>query len=321
MRKHFIMLLALAGAYAMGARAVDAPAGTSVTNTASVQYVDVGGNTLTQTASANFTVQQIVNVTVTWQNSSPVSVVDGANQQTLLFKVTNTGNGTDGFRLADSLQSPGGTSFNPTGCLIYFDTAGTGLYDPSDVLYTAGSNDPVLAQNASIDMLVVCNIPAAAADTAKGEMRLAATSNTANGSFGAVNVGAGVGGVDAVVGATGGAANSDGLYQVHQFAVAYAKSAVVTAPGGGHQVVSGATIEYTLTVTPSGSATGSSLVVTDPVPANTTYVAGSLLLNGSAVSAPTGDYNVTTPGAVTVNLGNLAGTASAQVVKFQVTIN
>lgn len=321
MKRLIVLLLALSGACAMGARAADAPAGTSVTNTASVQYVDSGGNTLTQTASANFTVQQIVNVTVTWQNSSPVSVVDGANQQTLLFKVTNTGNGTDSFRLADSLQSPGGTSFNPAGCLIYFDTAGTGLYDTSDVLYNPGSNDPVLAQNASINMLVVCNIPAGAADTAKGEMQLAATSDTANGTFGTVNVGAGVGGVDAIVGATGGTANSDGLYQVHQFAVAYAKSAVVTAPGGGHQVVSGATIEYTLTVTPSGSATGNSLVVTDPVPANTTYVAGSLLLNGSAVSAPTGDFNVTTPGAVTVNLGNLAGTASAQVVKFQVTIN
>ena len=63
------------------------------------------------------------------------------------------------------------------------------------------------------------------------------------------------------------------------------------------------------------------MVVTDPVPANTTFVTGSLLLNGTAVTAGTGDYNVTTPGAVTVKLGNLAGSASAQVVKFQVTIN
>ena len=321
MRKLVALLLALSSAYAVGVRAANAPAGTSVTNTASVQYQDSGGNMLTQTASTSFTVQQLVDVTVTWQNASPVSVVDGANQQTLLFKLTNTGNGADSFRLADTLQSPGGISFHPAGCLIYFDTAGTGLYDTSDVLYSPGSNDPALAQGASISMLVVCNIPANAADTAKGEMQLGATSDTASGSFGTVNVGGGVGGVDAVVGSSGGAANSDGLYQVHQFAVAYTKSALVTAPGGGHQAVSGATIEYTLTVTPSGSATGSNLVVTDPIPANTTYVAGSLLLNGSAVSAPTGDYNVTTPGAVTVNLGSLAGSASAQVVKFQVTIN
>jgi hypothetical protein len=57
------------------------------------------------------------------------------------------------------------------------------------------------------------------------------------------------------------------------------------------------------------------------VPANTTFVAGSLSLNGGAVAPATGDYNVTTPGVVTVKLGNVAGSASAQVIAFQVTIN
>lgn len=304
----------------MSARAANTPANTTVTATASAQYV-VSGVTLTQTASASFIVQQLVNDTVTWQNSSDVPVVAGSVQQTLLFRVTNTGNGSDTFKLTDSLVTPGGTSFTPASCQIYFDTAGTGVYSGSDVLYTPGSNDPTLAQNAGIDMLVVCNVPGSAVDTALGEMQLGATSKTASGSFGAVNSGAGVGGVDAVVGSTGGTGSATGIYQVHQVALAYTKSATVTAPGGGSQAVSGATIQYTLTVTPSGSATANSVVVTDPVPANTTFVNGSILLNGSAVSAAVGDYNVTTPGAVTVKLGNLAGSASPQVVKFQVTIN
>ena len=320
MRASIGLLIALLGAYAYGARAADAPAGTLVTNTAHVQYTQ-GATVLSQTASANFTVAQLVNVTVTWQNASPVSVVDGANQQALSFLVTNTGNGTDIFKLADSLQTPGGASFVPTGCLIYFDTANTGVFNASDVLYTPGSNDPSLAQDQAVKMLIVCNVPNSAADLSQGGMQLGATSKTASGSFGTVNAGGGVGGVDAVVGATGGAANSTGLYQVHEVALAYVKSAAVSAPGGGSQPVSGATITYTLTVTPSGSATAGSVVVTDPVPANTTFVPGSLLLNGTSVAPGVGDYNVTTPGAVTVKLGNVAGSASAQVVKFQVTIN
>ncbi len=320
MRKLIALLLALSGAYAMGARAADAPAGTVIVNTAQVHYL-VSGNPFNQSASANLTVAQLVNVTVSWQNGSDVSVTAGSSNQTLLFKITNTGNGTDTFKLADSLVTPGGTVFTPAACLVYFDTANTGVFDPSDVLYTPGTNDPQLVQNASKNMLIVCNVPNGAADTALGEMQLGATSKTATGAFGTVNVGAGVGGVDAIVGTTTGISDATGIYQVHQFAVAYVKSATVSTPGGGHKVVSGATIEYTLTLTPSGTATGNNLVVTDPVPANTTFVTGSLLLNGSAVTPANGDYNLTTPGAVTVKLGNLAGSATAQVVKFQVTIN
>jgi uncharacterized repeat protein (TIGR01451 family) len=320
MRKLLGLLLALSGAYAMGARAADAPAGTVITNTANVNYM-VSGNPMTGSATAIFTVDQLVNVTVTWLNTSDVPVTAGSIQQTLLFNVTNTGNGPDIFKLADALVTPAGTTFTPAACLIYFDTANTGVYAPSDVLYTSGTNDLHLGQNLSQNMLIVCNVPNNAADTALGEMQLGATSKTASGSFGTVSAGAGIGGVDAIVGVTTGISDATGIYKVSDFAVAYVKKQSISAPGGGHKTVAGATIEYTLTLTPSGSASGSNLVVTDPVPANTTFVTGSLLLNGTAVTAPTGDYNVTTPGAVTVNLGNLAGSASPQVVKFQVTIN
>ena len=320
MRTLIGLLVLLLSAYAIGVRAADAPAGTLVTNTAQVRYTE-GASVLSQTASANFTVDQLVNVTVTWQNTSPVIVVDGAPQQALSFLVTNTGNGPDVFKLADTVVTPSGASFTPAGCLVYFDSANTGVYNSSDVLYTRGTNDPSLAQNAAVKMLIVCNVPNTAADLSQGQMQLGATSKTASGSFGTVNAGAGVGGVDAIVGSTGGIADSTGTYLVHEVALAYVKSAAVTAPGGGTQPVSGATVTYTLTVTPSGSATAGNVVVTDPVPANTTFVPGSLQLNGTAVSGGTGDYNVTTPGAVTVKLGNVAGSATAQVVKFQVTIN
>lgn len=312
-------LLAVAFGLCGPANAADVPANTQINNTVTVDFFS-NGVPFSAQASAAFTVAQLVDVTVTWQNTTDVSVADGSVNQSLLFRVTNTGNGTDSFTLGDSLVTPGGSTFTPANCLIYFDTANTGVYSATDQLYTAGSNDPSLAQNAAVNMLIVCNVPANAADSSLGEMQLAAMSKTVSGVH-AVNVGGGTGGVDAIAGLTGGKGNATGIYQVHDVVLAYTKSATVSNPAGGTQPVSGATIQYTLTVTPSGSATATNLVVTDPVPANTSFVPGSILLNGTAVGAGVGDYNVTTPGAVTVKLGNVAGSASAQIIKFQVQIN
>jgi len=312
-------LIALAACFCAPAQAADAPAGTVIINSARVQFV-VGGSNFSQTATAYITVAQLLNVTVTWQNSTDVSVMPGGVQQSLLFQVTNTGNGPDSFTLGDSLVTPGGASFSPANCQIYFDTAGTGIYAATDQLYTSGSNDPSLAQNGAVNMLVVCNIPNSAADLSLGEMNLAATSKTDSGAPGTVKTGGGVGGVDAIVGLTGAKGNSTGIYQAHNIVLSYVKSQSVSGPSGSLPV-SGATIQYTLTVTPSGSATADGVVVSDPVPANTTFVPGSILLNGTAVGPSVGDYNVTAPGAVTVKLGNVAGSGSAQVVQFQVKIN
>src|SRR6185312_10383688 len=99
------VLLAAAVAVAPAVRAADVAAGTIITNTASAQYT-LGATTEIQTATAAFTVDQLVNVTVTWQNSTDVSVLAGSVQQTLLFQLTNTGNGPDSYTLSASVQPP-----------------------------------------------------------------------------------------------------------------------------------------------------------------------------------------------------------------------
>lgn len=305
---------------AVHAYAAETAAGTVIANTARVNF-KIGTANLTESASAYITVQQIVNVTVTWQNASDVSVAPGSVQQSLLFKVTNTGNGADSFTLADSPATVTGTPFTPADCQIYYDSAGTGVYGPTDQLYTPGNNDPALAQNAALNMLVVCNVPSNAADLSLAAMNLAAVSKTASGTAGTVKAGGGAGGVDAIVGASGGKGNATGTWQVHNVAFTYTKSAAIVGGPSGSQPVSGAVIQYTLTVTPGGSATAQNVVVGDAIPVNTTFVPGSLLLNGVAVTPTVGDYNVTTPGAITVRLGNVAGSASADVVQFLVKIN
>jgi hypothetical protein len=67
-------------------------------------------------------------------------------------------------------------------------------------------------------------------------------------------------------------------------------------------------------------------VLTDQIPANTTYVPGSIKLDGVAqgdgnADGDSGEYIAGPPRRVSVALGNLAAGAPARTVIFKVTIN
>jgi len=303
-------------------------AGTVISNTATAIYT-VGGNTASKSATAVFTVDQLVNVVVTWQDGADVSVTAGSTRQALLFKVSNTGNATDSFTLAPTPAAGSAPNFTSFNCSIYFDTANTGVFTATDTQYTPGSNDPSIVAGGSVNVFAVCDIPNTAVDGGTSTVALAATSKTFSGVPGAVKPGGGIGGVNAVLGSSGGKASANGIYILHDVNFTVVLSEAVTSPAGApvnsNQAQPGDIIKYTLAVTPSGSASSSNTVVTDPVPAHTTYVAGSLQLNGTPVpsSGPgvTGDYNVSNPGAITVNFGSLPGSTPVQVITFQVTIN
>jgi hypothetical protein len=67
------------------------------------------------------------------------------------------------------------------------------------------------------------------------------------------------------------------------------------------------------------------VVMKDALPANTTYIPGTLKLNGvtltDAADADAGDVGGTTPGAVTVKLPDITNASPAQVIMFDVKIN
>jgi len=119
--------------------------------------------------------------------------------------------------------------------------------------------------------------------------------------------------------------SASGTYTVSTIAAAVGKSVTVIDQFGGSQPVAGATLRYTITVTMSGSGVANGVVITDPFPANTTYTAGSLRLNGAPLSdaadADAGDAGITAPGAATVNLGVLTAASPVQTIVFDVKIN
>lgn len=325
--------LALLGALLgpAAANAVGTAAGTDITNTASVT-ADVGGSPVTVTSNPHVvTVAEVIDVDVTLLTIGNVLVNSPSSAQVLTYRVTNTGNGVDSFGLVGD-SALAGDDFDPTLGSLYLDANGTGLYEVGfDTLYTPGTNDPQLDANDPLNddviVFVLNDIGAAIPSGQLGDSRLVATSTTASGAPGTVAAGAGELGTDAIVGVSGGDDEDQGTYQVSAVALAIAKSSVVLDPLGGAQPIPGATITYTLVVTVSGAGSADATLLSDAIPANTTYVAGSLTRNAApltdASDSPVdeADFSVTTPGAISVGLGDLPAGGPAETITFQVTIN
>ena len=302
-------------------------AGTDIDNTATVSY-EVGGTPQTTTSNTlTLTVAEVLDVDVTLL-SGPQSVPAGTGPHGLLFVVTNTGNGTEGFALAIN-NAVGGDDFDPdaaTPAAIYFDTDGSGDFSAGDVAYDPGVNDPVLAPDEAVNILLVNDIAAGLADGAIGLSELSATAATGSGDPGDLFPGDGDGGIDAVVGTSGADDALAGQYVISDIELAVVKSATVLDPFGGSSPMPGATVTYRLVITPTGSETAVNTVITDPIPANTTYSPESITLNGGALTdddtdADAGAYTTNPAPEIAVDLGDLTEASGAQTIEFTVTID
>jgi len=320
-------VLALAGLMAAPmASAAGAPAGLQIDNTAQVNYT-LGATSVSEPSNTvRIVVAEIVDVVVTLQ-SPAVPVSPGATGQVLVYRVTNTGNGLEPFRLTID-SALGGDEFDPAPAApaIYLDTDASGTLTPADTPYTPGSNDPSLAADAFATVLVVHSIPAPLANGNRGRSLLRAASLTGTGAPGTVFAGQGAAGTDAVAGNSGGDADATGEYVVADLQLAALKSAVVLDPFGGARAVPGARITYQVVVTPTGSGTASAIVFSDAIPARTTYVPASLRLNGApltddAADADAGSLQAAPTRAVRVALGTLTQSSGPQTITFDVTID
>lgn len=307
------------------ALAVGIPANSTISTQATASY-RVCATTVTQTSNIlTDRVSEVLDVDVTWQDSSAVVVLPQDADRILTFRITNTGNGNESFTLTTS-NARGNDQFNPTLHALYLDSNGNDRYDAGvDTPYVAGSNDPVLAPDAALAVFALNNIPGNLKNGDKGHCQITATANTGAGLPGNTLAGKGEGGMDAVIGGSGALAAKLGTYTVSQVQISVAKSATVADPRNGHRPVTAAVITYQIDVQASGSGTAQAVVFNDPIPANTTYRPHSLQLNGTLLSdaadSDVGDVGITTADSVTVYLGDLAANAPAQTIVFEVTVD
>lgn len=326
-----VMCAAFIGA-APDAAAVGTSAGTTIVFPVTVDYNYGAIPQPTRSASTSFVVDRIVNVTVT-KNSDPTAAENQPNVP-MSFRITNTGNGTQRFTL-QTVSRPTNT-WTMNNIRIYRDNNSSGSWDAGDTLYADAGTFGDLVSDASFTVMIVADAPGTVANGQTAVYDLVATAVDAGMLTVSVpTAGPNTAGVDTVfidsAGSAAGDAARDGKHSaegtytvVTASAVTMNKTVLVLDQWGGNLPIRGATLRYTITVTVAGTGTAQSVVVSDPVPANTTFITGSLRLNTVQLTdnadTDAGDVGGTTPNAVTVRLGNLSSASPVQTIVFDVRI-
>ena len=294
-------------------------AGTLIENTASATYDGGAGPVTIPSNTITVKVDELLDVTVTSRDSGPVSAAPGS--AVLTFELTNTGNGPEAYTLTAN-PAVAGNDFDTTVNGIAVDTNGNGVYDPGvDQMLTGPATTAAIAADATLTVFVLVTIPGGVADGDQSDVSLLAEAVTGTGAPGTAFAGQGAGGGNAIVGSTGANATATGSLSVGITDVDLIKSATVRDPFGGTGIVPGATITYAIRAEVRGSGSVSDLVVTDAAPADTTYVAGSLKLDGATLTdAADADAGRSGTSGISVDLGTVSG-GSSRTVTFQVTID
>ena len=315
-----LAVLALGAGTASHAYAAGTPAGTVINNTATATFSIGSTPNTVQSNTVSVKVDQLLNVTVTPLTTTPV--LAGTGPATLVYQVTNSGNGSEPFNLTTN-PNVSGNPYNTTVQILAIDVNGDGVYEPGvDTIINNGAASPTLAPDASVKVLVLTNLPASATDGQTSQVQLTAASTIGTGTPGTLFAGRGTGGVDAVVGATGGQGTSAASVIASLAVVTLTKSASILDPFGTANPVPGAVVTYTLVAHTTGTGTATNVVVADTYPTGTAYQPGTIQLNGAALTdAADGDAGTASATGISVSLGNIVGGSPDKTVTFKVKIN
>jgi len=310
--------------------AAGTPVGTAITNTATLSYsLGVSPQPDISATSTAIVVDEKVNLTVT--GGVVTTVAAGSTAQATAFTVTNNSNGTLDFALSVT-DALGSDQFDPVAlsCGAFVESGATPNYQAAQDTATFVDE---LAANATATVYVVCDIPVA---LALGDTGLVGLTATAQGNFNAAGYVPSTGVLGGVLAeAAANTANVDiafadisgtedmardakhsahNTYLIGGATVSVAKTIVsVVDPQGGTVVMPGSVVTYQIAVAISGSGTVTSLVINDPLPAETTFVSGSLYLDSVLQT----DAIANT---LNVSLGDVAAPAN-HVITFRATIN
>jgi uncharacterized repeat protein (TIGR01451 family) len=305
-------------------------AGTVGNNTATASYL-ISGTPASTDASVAFTVQEIIDVSVSWTDGTNVIVSSPDTAQVSSFDIANTGNGSETFSLAvGNVASPTDQfDFNlVTEVAIYVEDGTTpGFQALEDTLYTGPGDNPTIAAESTLSVYLVANIQASLTDGDQGHLTISVDSTTAGAAGSAAGTslaGLGDSSVDAIVGSSQADGSDTAIYQVSSVDVDVTKVIqTVLDPFGGITYVPGSEVTYRITVTVTGGI-AQALAIVDPIPANTTYKDDTLFLDAVLLTdesdADSGDYNISQAGAVTVVLGNTPG-GTVTTIDLTVTID
>lgn len=341
-------VLAAAAFAASPAAAAGTTAGTSITNTVSLDYKVGTVAQTTVTTSDSFVVDRKVVLTVASNDASTISVSPGQTNIVTTFTVTNASNAPLDFALSGT-QVSGGTAahggtdnFNASNFRVFVDGNGNGTYESATD--TATYIDQLAADD-SRKVFIIVDVPLgrSTGDVAGVKLNATAAEATAAGSLGATVVQS-TGANDPLsvdtVFAEAGTANGNVQYDGQEFAfddytvlaasLSLTKtSRIVSDPVNGStdpKMIPGAVVEYCIAVAnASGSATATNIAVSDTLPAETTYLSAfGIKLNGTVTGSSCnadgsagGSY---ASGTVSGGLSDI-GAGVTRTLVFRVTVN
>src|SRR5438128_8151721 len=252
----------LSGSADLWARAFDNPTngGTIISNRAEATYQnDAGENFTTVSETVTVTVQTVVSLSITPDETSPSNTVSPHAQVTRLFRVCNSGNYSDSFTLtrADITAPATITAF-------YFDNDGSGTVSDGDTQVRVNETvSPQLTAGGCLDVLALIETNDAAPQSTI-TIRITARSNAANGR--AEDTGT-------IINAVGQGAflTSPDNPNLVPTKLVNGLAKVVVSSGGQ--------FTYTIALKNSGECPAQNVIVDDQLPAAIDYVSGSLQLN------------------------------------------
>lgn len=345
--------LALALLGATPALAAGTASGTTITNTVTVNFQVGGVSQTASTGSNNITVDRKVAIRVQETGSATTSVVPGQTTAVTTFTVTNDTNATvdiglTAAQLVGGTAAHGGTdNFNLTGLGVFQDTNGNGTYDSGTD--TAVTYLDEVAADGVRTIFVVGGVPGTqvngdvAGVTLQGQAREGGSVG-AQGTVITATAGANTAGVDTVLFdsagvvagdvANDGKASDDDDFTISAAILSvYKQSRIISDPVNGTtnpKMIPGATIEYCIVVANgAGGASATSVNISDPLPAQTTYDSGyGIFQSGTYTgSAPSGTCNLDGTAGGTFSAGTVSGTlgtvnpGTTRTLYFRATIN
>lgn len=340
---------ALQSAYAEGTAA-----GTSISNTASVNY-SVGGvaQTPINSTTATFVVDRRIFLAVTAVSPSPTELaatIPGATAVVRTFRITNTSNRPIGFRFVPT--NAAADAFDLTNLIVRVDSAAgqpiasftPGTYDSSTDTATTVAT---LAADLSTTVFVLGDIPASATNTQQATINLQAISIEptslnvgAVGSDIAQTAGADTAGIDTVFGDAGrdGTETTTNVYTVSSASLGVTKTATVISDPFNNttnpKAIPGAVVEYAITIANTGAVPAQDVGVSDALDASTTIATGAysgsdiqIAVSGGSTTTCTaaadGDGCSVSSGTLTIAGASRPSIPAGQTatVRFRVTIN
>ena len=292
-----IAFVAGGAAFLPSAHAAAPSAGTNISNIASASYTDSNGSNKTVTSNVvTTTVLQVASFTLI---ADQTKTANANGQVSLSHTLTNTGNGSDTFNVAvvnNDTRDNTTDNYDFSGLNVYLDANKDGVPDSQTPVTSV-----TLAAGQSVNLIVQATT---------------ASNNVTAGDLGKLTVSA-ISGFDTSVTAK----NVDTVKITNGAVISLLKSASVSNVDATSSSPAAREVEYTLAYQNTGNTTATNVTITDVLPSNLTYVAGSATVNGTAVSdaADADGYNFTS-GTATLVIPTVVANSSG-VLKFKVRVN